>query len=77
MALAARTGIAGDVHDLEALRGGEYVVTNASQTARDVHQLRVAVDRRIARLKLTPMGSRIDSLTPEQDRYLASWDMGT
>jgi adenosylhomocysteinase len=36
-----------------------------------------AVDKEIARLKLAAMGVGIDTLTPEQQRYLASWDMGT
>jgi adenosylhomocysteinase len=35
------------------------------------------VDREIARLKLAAVGARIDVLTPEQEQYLASWDMGT
>jgi adenosylhomocysteinase len=35
------------------------------------------VDREIARLKLQSMGATIDTLTEEQVKYLASWDMGT
>ena len=35
------------------------------------------IDREIARLKLEAMGVRIDRLTPEQERYLASWEEGT
>jgi adenosylhomocysteinase len=35
------------------------------------------IDREIARLKLETMGVRIDRLTEEQERYLASWDQGT
>ncbi len=35
------------------------------------------IDREIARLKLASMGIEIDSLTPEQDAYLHSWEMGT
>ena len=31
----------------------------------------------IARLKLETLGSTIDSLTDEQKKYLASWEMGT
>jgi adenosylhomocysteinase len=36
-----------------------------------------AIDREIARLKLAAMGIEVDRLTPEQERYLASWEMGT
>lgn len=35
------------------------------------------IDKEIARLKLNAMGIRIDRLTPEQKKYLASWEMGT
>ena len=31
----------------------------------------------LARLKLNAMGIKIDKLTPEQKKYLASWEMGT
>ena len=35
------------------------------------------IDAEIARLKLATMGVEIDTLTEEQERYLASWDEGT
>jgi len=35
------------------------------------------IDREIARLKLNSMGISIDTLTPEQVQYLASWEQGT
>ncbi len=35
------------------------------------------IDREISRLKLKGMGIKIDILTPEQERYLASWQEGT
>jgi adenosylhomocysteinase len=35
------------------------------------------VDSEIARLKLASMGIDIDPLTPEQEEYLSSWEMGT
>jgi adenosylhomocysteinase len=31
----------------------------------------------VARLKLSSMGINIDELTPEQERYLSSWEEGT
>jgi adenosylhomocysteinase len=35
------------------------------------------IDKEIARLKLQSMGIEIDTLTPEQAKYLSSWDVGT
>ena len=35
------------------------------------------IDDEVARLKLQAMGLEIDELTPEQERYLGSWEMGT
>jgi adenosylhomocysteinase len=35
------------------------------------------IDREIARLKLEAMGIKIDVLTEEQKKYLASWEEGT
>jgi adenosylhomocysteinase len=42
-----------------------------------VHRLPPGIDSEIASLKLAAMGARIDVLTAEQTRYLASWDAGT
>ncbi|GAC1686161.1 MAG: adenosylhomocysteinase [Gemmatimonadaceae bacterium] len=57
--------------------GAEYLVHNASSLSNTVHRVPEPVDREIARLKLRAMGSTVDSLTAEQRKYLASWDMGT
>jgi adenosylhomocysteinase len=35
------------------------------------------IDQKIAQLKLRAMGVQIDALTPEQEKYLASWEEGT
>jgi adenosylhomocysteinase len=35
------------------------------------------IDAEVARLKLQRMGVEIDSLTPEQEAYLRSWELGT
>jgi adenosylhomocysteinase len=35
------------------------------------------IDAEVARLKLRAMGVEIDDLTPEQERYLRSWEQGT
>jgi adenosylhomocysteinase len=55
----------------------EYLVVNEATLERKVHTLPASVDNEIASLKLAAMGARIDTLTPEQVTYLASWDAGT
>ncbi len=57
--------------------GIEYLVTNASKLDNTVYPVPEDLDRQIARLKLTAMGLTIDSLTPEQQQYLSSWEEGT
>jgi adenosylhomocysteinase len=42
-----------------------------------VYSMPAAIDQEIARLKLAAMGVEIDTLTPEQEKYLASYDLGT
>ena len=42
-----------------------------------VYPVPVEIDKHIAGLKLTSMGITIDKLTPEQDKYLNSWQEGT
>jgi adenosylhomocysteinase len=53
------------------------VVRQARTLGKDVHRIPREADQEIARLKLQAMGVAIDRLTPEQQKYLASWDMGT
>src|SRR5439155_1184125 len=55
----------------------DYVVKQGAGVGRDVHRITRELDREIARLKLNAMGVGIDTLTPEQRKYLASWDLGT
>jgi adenosylhomocysteinase len=57
--------------------GAEWVLGNASKLERKVYALPQKIDMEIARLKLQSMGVTIDKLTPEQKKYLASWEMGT
>ncbi len=42
-----------------------------------VHNVPEGIDRAIAKLKLDTMGVAIDTLTPEQRKYLESWTEGT
>ncbi|MER3399585.1 MAG: adenosylhomocysteinase [Thermoflexus sp.] len=55
----------------------EYLVRHGPSLDRQVYPVPEAIDRTVARLKLETMGIRIDTLTPEQERYLASWEEGT
>jgi adenosylhomocysteinase len=43
----------------------------------DVHPVPGEIDEDVARLKLRSMGIEIDTLTPEQVKYLSSWQHGT
>jgi len=35
------------------------------------------IDREVARLKLEALGIKIDQMTPEQQKYVSSWQEGT
>jgi len=78
--LAAAEGHPASVMDMsfanQAL-AAEFVVQQAKRLAKDVHRIPRELDAEIARLKLQAMGATIDTLTPEQEHYLASWEMGT
>jgi adenosylhomocysteinase len=78
--LAAAEGHPASVMDMsfanQAL-GSEYAVTNRGKLEKKVHRIPHAIDAEIARLKLESMGVKIDALTDEQKKYLASWEMGT
>ena len=78
--LAAAEGHPASVMDMSfanQARAAEFVVRKAKTLARDVHRLPREVDAEIARLKLAAMGVAIDTLTPQQQKYLASWELGT
>ncbi len=78
--LAAAEGHPAAVMDMSFANqclGAEFLVQNISSLERRVYTVPDAIDREIARLKLESMGSNVDILTEEQERYLASWDQGT
>jgi adenosylhomocysteinase len=54
-----------------------YIAQNAGRLAPGVYDVPEDIDKEVARLKLASLGIRIDELTEEQRRYLASWDTGT
>jgi adenosylhomocysteinase len=55
----------------------EYMVQHADELENTVYGVPQPIDKEIARLKLKAMGIEIDVLTPEQARYLTSWQEGT
>jgi adenosylhomocysteinase len=78
--LAAAEGHPASVMDMsfanQAL-AAEFVVRHATTLTKDVLRIPRELDAEIARLKLQAMGASVDTLTPEQQKYLASWEMGT
>jgi adenosylhomocysteinase len=55
----------------------EYMRENADTLEKRVYAVPENIDKEIARLKLAAMGVAIDKLTPEQEKYLTSWQEGT
>jgi len=78
--LAAAEGHPAAVMDMsfanQAL-AAEHLVRHGGELGNCVHRLPEALDLEIARLKLATMGLAIDTLTSEQEAYLASWREGT
>ena len=78
--LAAAEGHPPSVMDMsfanQAL-AAEYVSKKGSTLEKKVYGVPEEIDSEIGRLKLAAMGVEIDLLLPEQEKYLASWDMGT
>ena len=55
----------------------EYVAKNHKKLQKKVYPVPENIDRMIASLKLKALGIKIDTLTAEQKKYLASWEIGT
>ncbi len=54
-----------------------YIKDHYNELERQVYAVPEHIDKHIALLKLQSMGIEIDTLTEEQERYLASWEEGT
>jgi adenosylhomocysteinase len=54
-----------------------YIRKNHNTLDKTVHGVPIEIDERIARVKLETLGIAIDTLTAEQEAYLASWREGT
>jgi len=78
--LAAAEGHPASVMDMsfanQAL-AAELLAKHARDLSKAVHRVPSEVDREVAALKLAALGVHIDELTAEQQKYLASWDVGT
>ncbi len=78
--LAAAEGHPASVMDMSFANQAlsvEYMVKNADKLEKKVYSVPQEIDREIARLKLDAMRVQIDKLTPEQEKYLNSWEEGT
>jgi len=78
--LAAAEGHPASVMDMSFANqslAAEYIVQSGPRLEKRVQPVPEAIDREIARLKLRALGVAVDVLTPEQERYLASWELGT
>jgi len=54
-----------------------WLAGNAEKLTPDVHPVPADIDAEAARLVLAALGADIDSLTPAQRAYLASWHLGS
>jgi adenosylhomocysteinase len=78
--LAAAEGHPAVVMDMsfaDQALSAEYVVKNAKKLEAKVYSVPADIDQNVAKLKLKSLGVNIDTLTPEQEKYLASWSEGT
>ena len=78
--LAAAEGHPSAVMDMSfanQLLAVEYLAQTAHTLAPQVYPVPRDIDEEVGRLKLRSMGITIDSLTQEQQDYLASWETGT
>jgi adenosylhomocysteinase len=78
--LAAAEGHPASVMDLSFANQAlslEYIIKHGEELENKVYTIPEDIDREIARLKLESMNVKIDTLTQEQQKYLASWEEGT
>jgi adenosylhomocysteinase len=78
--LAAAEGHPASVMDMSFANQAlcaEYMVKKGKELKPKVYPVPEEVDKEVGRLKLRAMGIAIDTLTPEQSKYLESWELGT
>jgi adenosylhomocysteinase len=77
--LAAAEGHPSEVMDMSFANQAlcaEHIAKTAKMPPK-VYIVPREIDETVAELKLTAMGIKIDKLTPEQQKYLSTWEMGT
>lgn len=57
--------------------GAEFIVKNYKTMGKDVHTLPEELDEEIASIKLKALKISVDKLTPDQKKYMNSWEEGT
>jgi adenosylhomocysteinase len=55
----------------------EHLVKHAKKLEKQVYGVPEEIDKEVAKLKLKSMGTTIDTLTPAQVKYMATWSEGT
>jgi len=78
--LAAAEGHPAQVMDMSFANQAlsvEYIARNHKKLSNDVYGVPAELDHKVADLKLKSLGIKIDVLTKEQKKYLASWELGT
>ncbi len=78
--LAAAEGHPASVMDMSFANQAlclEYLAKNKGRLESRVYPVPEEIDKQVARLKLQAMGIEIDSFTPEQRKYITSWEEGT
>jgi len=78
--LAAAEGHPASVMDMSFANQAlclEHLVKNRGKFKPQVYAVPEEIDKQVARLKLDSMGIKIDTLTAEQEQYLAAWQEGT
>ena len=77
--LAAAEGHPSEVMDMSFANQAlcsEHIAKSNKMTSK-VYSVPCEIDDTVAELKLKSMGVTIDTLTPEQRKYLSAWEMGT
>lgn len=77
--LAAAEGHPSEVMDMSFANQAlcaEHIAKSEKMTPK-VYTVPCEIDDNVAELKLKSMGVSIDKLTPEQQKYLSTWEMGT
>jgi adenosylhomocysteinase len=78
--LAAAEGHPSSVMDMSFANqafAAEFLVKNKGKLDNTIHKLPPHFDDEIARLKLKALNVQIDTLTPEMNEYMNSWQIGT